>query len=256
MSTTQNKHRALEALRQRLSSPGLQAAEDRLLQPVKDGALDPALFGSGLHEIFGETSVDFAAATAFALMAAGHRKLRKRALLYATLAGDDQERGTIYGAGLDRLGLDPAKICLVVAKDEKSLLWAAEEAASCAALAASIIAFTRSDKLYGFTESRRLKLRQEKSGVPLFVVRSQPREASAATARWRIAFAHSEGLITPGSTVPLLGFPRLRVGLDRYAGLPPLQWEIELDEAHALRVAAPVSDRPAVTRHRHDDRAA
>jgi hypothetical protein len=122
----------------------------------------------------------------------------------ATLSGEERERGMIYGAGLDGLGVDPAKICLVVARDEKSLLWAAEEAASCPALAASIITLSRSEKLYGFTESRRLKLRQEKSGVPLFIVRSQPREASAASARWRVAFANSDGLRTPGGAISRL----------------------------------------------------
>jgi protein ImuA len=256
MSTTRDKHRALEALRQRLCLPGSTDAQDRLLQPVSDGQLDPALFATGLHEIFGETPADFAAASAFALIAAAHRKSRKRALFVGALSGDEQERGMLYGAGLNSLGLDPAKICLLIAPSEKALLWAAEEAASCAALAASVITLSRSEKLYGFTESRRLKLRQEKSGVPLFIVRSQPREASSATARWRVAFANSEGLRTPGSPVPLLGRPRFRVTLDRYAGLPPLQWEIEFDEAHALRVAAPVSDRPAVTRQPRDDRAA
>jgi protein ImuA len=256
MSTTQNKQRALEALRQRLSHSGSSDGQKGLLQPVTDGGLDPALFASGLHEIFSETPADFAAAIAFALIAASHRKLRKRALFFATLAGEEQERGALYGAGLSALGLDPAKICLVIAPSEKALLWAAEEAASCPALAASIITLSRSEKLYGFTESRRLKLRQEKSGVPLFIVRSQPREASSATARWRVAFAPSEGLRTPGSPVPLPGSPRFRVRLDHYAGLPPLQWEIELDEAHALCVAAPVSDRQAVPRSVHNDRAA
>jgi hypothetical protein len=112
------------------------------------------------------------------------------------------------------------------------------------------------EKLYGFAESRRLKLRQGKSGVPLFIVRSAPRQTSAATARWRVAFAPSQGMRTPGSPVPLLGPPRFRVCLDRYAGLPPHRWEIECDEAHALRVVAPVSDRSAVANVGSDERAA
>jgi protein ImuA len=246
MSTTLDKHRALEALRQRLPFSGSLKSQNGPLPPVKKGRLDAGLSASGLHEIFGETPADIVAASAFALIAAGQRRLRNRALFYGTLSGEDQESGILYGAGVDHLGLDPAKVCVVIAPDEKSLLWAAEEAASCAALAASIITLPRSEKLYSFTESRRLKLRQKKSGVPLFIVRSRPRQASAATARWRVAFAKSDGLRTPGSPVPLLGRPRFRVALDRYAGLPPHQWEIEFDEAHALRVAAPVSDRPAV----------
>lgn len=256
MSTTQNKHRALQALRQCLSSFDTPNSAQGLLQPVTGEHLAPALFAQGLHEIVGETPADFDAALAFALIAAGHRRRRGRALFFATLSGEGQERGFLYGGGLDRLGLDPARICLLVAPSEKALLWAAEEAASCPALAASVIALGSREKFYGFTASRRLKLRQEKSGVPLFIVRSQSGEATAATARWRVAFAPSEGLRAPGASVPLLGRPRFRVCLERYAGLPPLHWEIELDEAHALRVAAPVPDRQAAPRPFRDERAA
>ena len=256
MTTTHNKHSALQALRQRLSCFDTPNSVQRLLQPLAGGYLAPALFATGLHEIIGETPPDFDAALAFALIAAGHRRMRGRALFVATLLGKEQEYGALYGAGLDPLGLDPARICLLIAPSEKALLWAAEEAASCPALAASVIALGPCEKLYGFTASRRLKLRQEKSGVPIFIVRSRSGEATAATARWRVAFASSQGLRAPGSSVPLLGLPRFRVCLDRYAGLPPLQWEIELDEAHALRVAAPVSDRPAAARPFRDQRAA
>ena len=254
MTTTQNKHRAPQALRQCLGSFDAPNSAQHLLQQVTGEHLAPALFAKGLHEIIGATSADFDAALAFALIAAGHRRMR--GALFVATSGKEPEHGALYGVGLDRLGLDPARICLLVAPSEKALLWAAEEAASCPALAASVIALGAREKLYGFTASRRLKLRQEKSGVPIFIIRSRSGEATAATARWRVAFAPSEGLCAPGSSLSLLGLPRFRVCLERYAGLPPLHWEIELDEAHALRVAAPVSDRPVASRPFRDERAA
>ena len=109
MSTTPNKHSALQALRQRLSCFDTANSAQRLLQPVSGRYLAPALFATGLHEIIGETPVDVDAALAFALIAAGHRRMRGRALFVAT-SGNQQEHGALYGAGLDRLGLDPARI--------------------------------------------------------------------------------------------------------------------------------------------------
>jgi hypothetical protein len=113
-----DKHRALEALRRHPSRSGNANADGSPIQTVRDGRINPALFTIGLHDIFGETTADIAAATAFAFLAAGqNRNLSHRALLYARLAGDEQENGVIYGAGLDWLGIDPAKVCLVVARD-------------------------------------------------------------------------------------------------------------------------------------------
>ncbi|HEY7644888.1 MAG TPA: hypothetical protein VH858_07610 [Hyphomicrobiales bacterium] len=247
MLTTQDKQSALCELRRHISFlDGAQNGERRL-EPVCGDQLAPAFFAHGLHEIVGETPADRAAAAAFALIAAGYGAKSKQALLFAAPDREGRETGWLYGAGLDRLGVDPASLVLVRAPSEKALLWTAEEAASCRALAAAIIVLGRHQKLYGFTASRRLKLRQEKSGTPLFIVRPRTGEASAATMRWRVMFAPTEGLRVPGSLVPLPGRPRFRVFLERYGGAAPLQWEVELDEAHALRVVAAVSDRPALT---------
>jgi hypothetical protein len=120
MSTTRDKHRALQALRQQLAVSASQNSENSPAQPLSGTHLNSTLFAAGFHEIIGETPVDIAAATAFALIAARHRKMHGRALFFGTLAGEEQECGALYGAGLDRLGLDPARICLVVAPSEKA----------------------------------------------------------------------------------------------------------------------------------------
>jgi protein ImuA len=211
---------------------------------------------TGLHEIIGDTPADFAAAQAFALSAAIQNGRAQRPLFFGTLARASQERGTLYGAGLHHFGLDPGRVLLFAGPSEKALLWAAEEAANCPALGGVIIVLGQREKLYGFTASRRLKLRQQRSGVPLFLVRTMADEPTAATTRWRIAFTPSQGLMAPSAPAPLLGIPRFRVLLERYAGMPPRQWEVELDETHTLRVAAPVSHRPAYHRPAAQERAA
>jgi protein ImuA len=257
MPASERKHTALKALRQHLRLSEIpNSPERRLSPPVQGDRLDPALFASGLHEMVGEQPAAFAAALAFTLSVAAQRAQPHRSLFCGALARERQEQGVLYGAGLYPFGLDPSRVFLLTAPSEKALLWAAEEAASCRALGAAVIVLGNREKLYGFTASRRLKLRQEASGVPLFLVRSMTGEPTAITARWKIGFAPGQGEMAPGTPLPLLGRPRFRVSLERYAGWPPQEWEIELDEAHTLRVVAPVSDRPADAHRIRNGRAA
>jgi protein ImuA len=242
VSAFTGKQIALEVLRQ-LVTPGCPPmANAGLFEP---GRFDAGLLSHGLHELVSERPVDHAAALAFALAgAAWAAQTVGKPLLFLSFASEAQERGALHGAGLARLGIDPACMMTCAVAHEKDLLWAAEEGASCAALGAIVLTLASREKLYGFTASRRLKLRQEQSGVPVFVVRQQAGDATAATARWRIASASSEGERVIGASMPLLGAPRFHVRLERYAGLPPQDWEIECDASHGLRMAAPISDRP------------
>jgi protein ImuA len=214
-------------------------------RPAPGRWVAPAIFTRGLHEIVGDSPANFTAATAFALIAAAQDESNTRPLFFATLASDRQERGQLYGHGVHQLGLDPTRILLLEAPNEKELLWAVEEAANSNALGGVIVALGRQEKLYGFPASRRLKLRQERHGVPLFIIRGMTGQPTAATARWRVACAPGDGIDTAGAPMPLLGQPRFRVVLERYAGMPPQEWIVELDETHRLRVAAPLSDRAA-----------
>lgn len=244
MPVYSDKHKTLQALRQQFGSAALEVKQEPLSAATLSNGLNPALFASGLHEMIAATAADRSAALAFALGAAIQNSEPGRVLFCAALAHERQETGLLYGAGLHRLGVDPARLILLAAPREKALLWAAEEAASCPALGAAVIVLGAREKLYGFTASRRLKLRQERSGVPLFLVRATSGEPTAATARWRIAAAPSQGRSVPGAAQPLLGSPRWRVCLERHGGQPPREWDIDYDEALRLRVAAPVSDRP------------
>jgi protein ImuA len=212
--------------------------EPSAIRPVPGAWVSPNIFTSGLHEMVGDTPANFTAATAFAPIAAAQDKSNTRPLFFATLASDRQERGQPYGHGVHQLGIDPDRILLLEAPSEKELLWAVEEAANCDALGGIIVALGRREKLYGFAASRRLKLRQERHGVPLFIIRAMTGESTAATARWHVASAPSAGTDAAGAPMPLLGLPGFRVVLERYAGWPAQEWLLELDETHALRVAA------------------
>jgi hypothetical protein len=151
------------------------------------------------------------------------------------------------------VGLDPPRVITVQTACEKDLLWAAEEAASNSALAAVVARLGRREKLYGFTPSRRLKLRHEKSGVPVFVVRHRPGDATAAQLRWRVSAAASAGIAVPGSCLPLLGQARFAVTLERCPGVSPRTFEVEFDATQIVCVAAPLSDRPAEGQARRRD---
>jgi protein ImuA len=255
MSAFTGKQIALRALRQRFMPSGVsQTGHGKSMQPR---LFDAGLLSHGLHEIVSERPADHPSALAFALTGGAQAaKAADKPLLFLSLAGEVQERGCLHGAGLAGLGIDPARLLTVTAAREKDLLWAAEEGASCGALGAIVLALASREKLYGFTASRRLKLRQEQSGVPIFVVRQQAGDATAAIARWRLASAPGEGARAAGASMPLLGPPRFRVRLERYADLPPQDWEIECDAAHGLRMAAPVPDRPDRTERARRESAA
>ncbi len=244
MPTLNDKRLALEKLRQRFSTSGALYAAHGQSRPDKS-LFDVGLFANGLHEVVCETAADHAAATAFALAATVAANSTRKPMLIATLAGEGREGGELNGQGFDALGIDPARVCTVSVDREKELLWAAEEAASCAALGAVVVILGHREKLYGFTASRRLKLRHEKSGVPMFILRHNSGDATAATARWHVAPKPSRGVITTSSSTPLLGAPTFSVRREACAGLPPQTWEIEIDATTGMHMVAPLSDRPA-----------
>jgi protein ImuA len=169
------KHRTFAALRQRL---GVTETGGPAAVPIRKDGFPGHLLEAGLHEIVAERPGDHSCALAFTLAA-----VRGKPLLMATLAHDARERGGLYGAGLAQLGLDPRHSILVAARDEKHLLWAAEEGAACPAPGGVIVSLSARERLYGFTASRRLKVRLETSGFPVFVLRQRIGEATAATAR-------------------------------------------------------------------------
>jgi len=90
----------------------------------------------------------------------------------------------IFPPGLKHFGLEPDRVVFINVPRVKDALWIVEEALKCAALTA-VIAEVRE---LNFTDSRRLQLAVEHSGVTGFIHRYCPRaeNAVATTTRWKI----------------------------------------------------------------------
>lgn len=90
----------------------------------------------------------------------------------------------IYPPGLKHFGINPDRIVFINTAKPKDILWTVEEALKCDALSAVVADI----KELGFTESRRLLLAIERSGVTGFIHRHGPKHenAVACTTRWKI----------------------------------------------------------------------
>lgn len=153
----------------------------------------PILPGGLLQEIFTDDTRNAGAGLGFALaQARGLRTERRVAVIYLQLANEAQKLGMPYGPGLLSFGFDPDALVLVRAANMAELLWAAEEAIACRAVAAVVADIGSHSKLLDFTASRRLSLRSAATGSSTFLLRyGQGREASAAHLRWRLMPAQS-----------------------------------------------------------------
>jgi protein ImuA len=221
-----HQQQVFEKLRSRFGMPGEAGFSPKSAVTQGFPAFPAALLRSGLHECLGQGPGDWPSVLAFALSAASQAQEKGKPIFVLRLKNACQELGNLYGHGLHAFGLDAAQLITVSVKGEKELLWAAEEVAASQAASAAIVALGAQEKLYGFTASRRLKLRTENSPVTIFVLRHWGQGgATAAHSRWRIARLQSlPELKTPGSA--LLGKPRLSAFLERGQGTLFTSWEI------------------------------
>ncbi|WP_147413456.1 ImuA family protein [Pseudorhodoplanes sinuspersici] len=193
-------------------------------------------FGA-LHEIAPIVAADMPAAFGFTTTLLGRIAQADRArgpVLIVTGPNDVAAYGRPYGHGLQRLGLDPARVLLVATKDDRETQWALEEALRSAspAAVAGVIEFL------GFRASQRLHLAAENSGRPLLVLRpSEIVGTSVAMTRWRIGAAAAArdrfGLITRW---------QWRVKLERCRNGRPGEWLVEFDHAYRFSLAAAMAD--------------
>lgn len=147
-----------------------------------------------LHEIWSDHFSMAANGLGFALgLAKDQLRAERPVVLWLQLAHEGQEFGLPYGPALRAFGLPAENLILGRLRSITDLLWAAEEAAECPALAAVIADIGSSHKMLDFTASRRLSLRAEATGTSLLLVRyGREREASAAAYRWHVAPTLSE----------------------------------------------------------------
>ncbi|MFG6569366.1 ImuA family protein [Sulfitobacter sp. 1A13679] len=147
-----------------------------------------------------------------------------------------RENGAPYTPSLAAFGLEQP-VLLVTASHPRDVLWAMEEGAACAGLSAVVGEVHGGPEVLNFTATKRLSLRAEASGVPLYLIRSgDPGGLSAARMRWRIASlpaqAHPDDPQAPGAA-------RWDLELFRARGHAPGRWvaDHEPDKRHSPRAA-------------------
>lgn len=163
-------------------------ADRHTMLAAEPGEGFPRLANGLLQEIFTDERRNSGAALGFALAQARSLLSEKRlAVIYLQLSKHAQELGLPYGPGLASFGFDPASLILVRPANMVELLWAAEEALACKAVAAVIADIADQPKILDFTASRRLSLRAAGAGTSFLLLRyGTGRQASAAHLRWRL----------------------------------------------------------------------
>lgn len=157
-----------------------------------------------------------------------------------------QENGSLYGAGLAHHGLQ-APLLHVAVNHPRDALWAMEEAAACGGLSAVVGELHGGPSVLDFTATKRLALRAEASGLPIWLIRAaDPGGLSAARERWRVqaqpSHRNPQDPQAPGAA-------RWDVELFRARGRAPGHWMAEYDPgaasgANRLRLVSRSGDEP------------
>ena len=198
-----------------------------------------------------ELFADFrdAGAVGFALsrIAAGGRVLWVQERMAAL------ETGRPFGQGCEGFGCAMDRLVLACSRNTRDLLWAMEEGLRCSSLSAIVGEAWGNARALDFTASKRLAMRAERQGVPVFLLRyNAARDLSAARQRWNIrslpSAPHPHDAKAPGA-------PRWQAELFRARDTRPGQWTVQYDRAaHRLdlvpafrnpAVAGPAGQRPA-----------
>lgn len=167
-----------------------------------------------IHEFISYEAPNAASTSAFITALAG--KLIKKGSL-CLWVGNGRK---VFPAGLKQFGLEPDRVVFINAARQKDALWVIEEALKCEALTAVIGEI----KELSFTESRRLQLAVENSGVTGFIHRHCPHaeNAVACTTRWKINSMHS----TTQDDLPGVGYSAWNVQLLKVRNGRPHSWQV------------------------------
>jgi protein ImuA len=212
---TPDRQQRLAALRDAIADierkPALAETRARLIGQGDDF---PTLGGGLLQEVFTDSVRNGGASLAFALgQAKTLLQAQRSAVLYVQLASDAQFFGLPYGPGLVSFGFDPAQLLIVRTAEMAELLWVAEEALACQAIAGIVADVGGEPGPLDFTASRRLSLRAAENGASLFLLRyGSGRDASAAHLRWHVA-PHAASRRRHDSRAP--GQARWRIRLEK-----------------------------------------
>ncbi|QFT57897.1 hypothetical protein FIU94_03590 [Sulfitobacter sp. THAF37] len=184
-------------------------SDKHLVQPVASPGQPGAADAPVLRDVLAGGPFD-AAVTGFVLAALPDSA---EPVLWVSDRMSRRENGQLYGPALRGLGVR-APILRVDVSHPRDVLWTMEEAAGCAGLSAVVGEIHGAPEVLSFTATKRLALRAEASGVPIWLIRSGDHGAlSAARERWR-----------------LRSLPSARNPWNRHAPGTPL-WEAELFRA-------------------------
>jgi protein ImuA len=135
----------------------------------------------------------------------------------------------IFPSALKHFGLEPDRVIFIDPPKQRDTLWIIEEALKCE----SVTAVIGDIKQLTFTDSRRLQLAVENSGVTGFVHRYQPyaENAVACTTRWRIIPLPSmiDGL-------PGVGHSCWDVQLLKVKNGRPDSWKVRWTDGHFITI--------------------
>ena len=187
-----------------------------ILPPLITEAFPNGEFPTGaVHEFLSTTTEDAAATCGFVSGILSSLMHKKRACVWITSSL------SIFPNALASFGITPDKVVFVSLQKEKEILWAMEEALKFDGLAA-VIAET---KELSFTNSRRLQLAVEQSGVTGFILRCNPKNITntACVSRWKITSLPGE----LENNMPGVGFPRWNVELLKIRNGKPGVWQVE-----------------------------
>ncbi|MGR3650639.1 MAG: ImuA family protein [Roseovarius sp.] len=163
-----------------------------------------------------------------------------KTVLWVQDRASQREEGRLYLPGSCKPALRGPLIRVEVGH-ARDALWAMEEGAACAGLGAVVGEIHGNPKALDFTATKRLALRAEASGVPVWLIRSHDAQGlSAARERWRVSAALSlRHPHDPGAP----GDPRWQVELVRAQGRAPGKWIARYDpEADRFDMVSPSGD--------------
>jgi protein ImuA len=194
--------------------------------PSLDRSLGGGLSRGRLHELFAAEPADAGAATGFAAMLALLTLPAGAPLLWLRQEEAERGSGRLHPPGLAEIGLDPARLVLVVLPDPLTLLRAAADVVRCAEVGVAVIEPWRNPRALDLTASRRLAVAAEASGVTALMLRAEAEPGpSAAQTRWSVAAAASTMLEAQAPGAPAFDLELLR----QRGGPAGQRWRLEWD---------------------------
>jgi len=228
MFALQEKSHVIDELRKDILLPWQKhkVTSDRtVLEPLKS-AFANAMFPLGaVHEFLCAEPEDEAPTSGFIAGILGELMQNGGAALWIS------RWRTIFPPTLKFFGINPDHVIFINLKSAKDIFWCMEEALKCERVTAVVGELSE----LSFTQSRRLQLAVEQSGVTGFIIRARPRNlnTTACVTRWKITSLPSE--LPDG--VPGVGFPRWNVELLKVRNGKAGYWRMDWVGGHLRDVS-------------------